>query len=149
MKRVYIVVGKAESRKSSTIRALTGIGDNPKVIQIKTSCNETIDVFVRHSSLQEKDLTPTDFIKQVEILKNNPDNILVALLPKKLRFPNADEYISYFRDVGWQIASIACLYKTEKKTFSIMNFESIEIFNSIHTPANEIAHRIRREWHWL
>jgi len=52
MKQVFIVIGQSGSRKSSTIRALTGKGNKQEVIQIRKSNKEIINVFVCHTSLQ-------------------------------------------------------------------------------------------------
>jgi hypothetical protein len=147
MKRVFIVVGHEASRKSSTIRALTGAGSGRKVLQVKMSNNNISNIFVCHASLQEIPITPENFIAEVEKIENNPD-VLVALranASQNPEFPNADEYISHFVQAGWQIAGISCLYRDENRTFSIIGFEPIEIFNSILTPANEIAHIIREQ----
>ncbi len=134
MKQVFIVIGKSGSRKSSTIRALTGAGSGQKVLQIRTSHNETINVFVCNTSLQEDKITPENFVQEVEKHQEKPDYILVALRDKasrNLKYPNADGYISYFRNTGWEIIGTEHLQMEPK------------------IPANYTAHRIRERLNWL
>ena len=151
MKRVFIVIGKSGSRKSSTIRALTGIGNKRRVLQIRTSDKKTINVFVCHTSLQEVKMTPEYFVEEVENHEDNPESVLVALrnnASQNRKYPNAEEYISYFIKAGWQIAGVASLHGGPTE-FSIGNISQlIPIQNSTQIPTNEIAHIIKGQWQW-
>lgn len=161
MRRVFIVVGHSESRKSSTIRALTGTGP-PKIYQVRITNDEILNIYVHHSSLQEARISPAAFITQVEKFveecveefEGDPD-VLVALRTKSSRngeFPNAQEYASQFMQAGWQIAAIVLLGPASRESSNRLSEISHEFFanpDSKVLPANWIAHQIRGEWGWL
>ena len=150
MRRVFIVVGHSGSRKSSTIRALTGVG-HPKVLQVQPINGEILDIYIHPASLQEDKRTPDDFIRFVENLNDNPD-VLVALRLQGSRtgeFPDATEYALQFEQAGWQIAGVASLHGGPRNPLINNTPAPIPIDNSNNMPANGIANRIRREWDWL
>jgi hypothetical protein len=151
MRRVFIIVGHATSRKSSTIRALTGTGSGRKVLQVKMSNNNISNIFVCHASLQEIPITPENFIAEVEKIENNPD-VLIALranASQKPEYPNAEGYITSFIQAGWQIAGVASLQGGPAQIFIENIPQSIQILDSTDRPANEIAHIIRGQWQWF
>ena len=150
MRRVFIVVGHSGSRKSSTIRALTGAGP-PRVFQIMQINDTILDIYVHHVSLQEKKITPDEFIARVEELDGNPD-VLVALRTRPSqnpRFPNAQEYALRFEEAGWQIAGIATLHGGLLDPPINNAPQPIPILSSQTMPANQIVNIIRGVWNWL
>jgi hypothetical protein len=56
MPTIYAIVGDANTRKSSTARALTGVARR-KCVTVGTTTID-IDVFVQVSSLQESNMPP-------------------------------------------------------------------------------------------
>lgn len=150
MRRVFIVVGHSESRKSSTIRALTG-ASKPRVVQVRPTNNESFDIFVFHASLQEKGIAPDDFVAQVEKLADNPD-VLVAVRTKpsrNQRLPDGQGYALRFEQAGWQIAGVATLHGGPFGPLTDNAPQPIPIPDSQNMPVNEIANTIRGVWNWL
>ena len=158
MRQVFIVVGHAGSRKSSIIRALTGAGRpftntrQPKIYQVgTTNYVEPRNIHVCHSSLQEAQISPAEFIRRVENLEDNRD-VLVALRINGTRngeFPDAREYASQFRQAGWQIAGVVSLDGRLEGPLIEDTPIPISFHVSENTANNEIAHQIRDEWGWL
>lgn len=150
MRRVFIVVGHSGSRKSSTIRALTGAG-HPKVLQVQQINGEILDIYVHPASLQEQRISPADFIAHVEELNDNPD-VLVALRTKNSQnqeFPNVNEYASQFVQAGWQITGVASLHGGPGYPIIEDAPAPIQIDDSENRAANGIASIIRGQWNWL
>ena len=159
MTRVFIVAGKTGSRKSSTIRALTGIGSGVKVFQImqvnRNDDDNGINVYVHHVSLQEKYINHDVFINQVEE-NEDASNVLVALRIDEVnrrngdRFGSAQEYIKAFiEDGGWKIAGVAVLGEENQELLDYApQGSSLSIPDATQTPANDIANQIRERWHW-
>lgn len=150
MRRVFIVVGHSGSRKSSTIRALTGVG-NRKVFQVMQIDRTILNIYVRPASLQEDRITPGDFIRFVENLDGNPD-VLLALRSRASQrgeFPDAMEYALQFERAGWQIAGVAALQEATLDPLTENAPQPIPIPDSQNMPANEIADTIRGVWNWL
>ncbi len=150
MRRVFIVVGNSGSRKSSAIRALTGVGYR-KVFHVMQIDRTILNIYVRPASLQEDRITPGDFIRLVENLEGNPD-VLLALRSQAARngqFPDATQYASQFERAGWQIAGVAVLQGGPFDRLTNNAPRPVEIPESQSMPANEIASRIRGRWNWL
>jgi len=158
MRRVFIVVGHTGSRKSSTIRALTGTGP-PKIYQVRITNDEILNIYVHHSSLQEARISPAAFITQVEKFveecveefESDPD-VLVALRTSSSQnreFPEAREYASQFMQAGWQIAGVVYLHGGPRSPLIADTPVPIQFYGSKNMANNEITHQIRAEWGWL
>jgi Tfp pilus assembly ATPase PilU len=150
MRRVFIVVGHSGSRKSSAIRALTGVGQR-KVFQVMQIDRTILNIYVHPASLQEDRIAPGDFIRLVENLDDNPD-VLLALRSKASRnrqFPDAMEYALQFERAGWQIAGVAALQGASFDPLTPNAPPPVPISSSHAMPANEIASRIRGSWNLL
>ncbi len=147
MPNIFIIMGDRNTRKSATIRALTGVFHGG-VYKVATK-ERDIDVFVQISSFQESKMSSQDFIGKVN--ENNYSNVLVALwVSKGNKQPNGFTYIQDFLDASYNIQQIVVLgtnnlpYDLPKNTPN-PNY----IHNSQNLPANRIASRIRRWWQWL
>ena len=142
MPDVFIIMGKTKTKKSATIRALTGVfngGDWEVATQ-----NETIDIFVQVRALQEAGISPENFIRQ----RNGSSNILVCLwIPKGNRQPDGHTYIKAFLKAGWNIKEIVVLGTNELPYYLPKGTPTIP--DSQNQPANGIACRIRKLWKWL
>ncbi len=151
MRWVFIVVGNSGSRKSSAIRALTGVGYR-KVFHVMQIDRTILNIYVRPASLQEDKMRPGDFVQYVENLDGNPDAVLLALRSQAARngqFPDATQYASQFEQAGWQIAGVAALQGASFDRLTNNAPRPVEIPESQSMPANEIASRIRGRWNWL
>ena len=148
MRRVFIVVGHSGSRKSSTIRALTG-ACHPKVLQVRRNNSEVLDIYVHPASLQEDNIRPEEFIHKVNESDNTAD-ILVALrlnASNNGNFPDALGYINQFPE-DWSVFQIVLLGLGELNLSPELRQVFFHIGNPQDIPTNEIAHLIRSRWGW-
>jgi hypothetical protein len=139
---VYVVMGNANTRKSSTIRALTGIKNGTYVFDISTK-NGVIPIYAKTSALQEAGILPKDFVQIIR--KQNSINVLIALRIKaKSIHPTGLDYLIYFNNLGWNIQHIFVLSGP-----IVGNMFSSSSINSTLIPTNEITSVIRKRWKWL
>ncbi len=148
MTDVYVIMGDRNTRKSATIRALTGAFKRG-LYRVATQNVGVIDIFVQISSLQESRIPPQNFIQQVQ--QSNYQYVLVSLwIFQSNRQPNGLTYIQSFLNAGWNIQAIVVL-GTDRLPYNLPadtpnpNF----IPNSQNLPANQIASQIRGWWQWL
>ena len=145
MPNVFIVLGDINTRKSVTIRALTGVY-NKRVMQVATQAGN-IDIFVQIQSLQESEITPQNFLTEIA----NRTNVLVPLWvsPGKGQ-PDGLQYIKTFINNGCTISQIVVL-GTNNLPYNLPAGLPNPLFipNSRTIPPNKIAHQIRRHWGWL
>jgi len=148
IKNVYLILGDSHTRKSSTIRALTG-AYNKRIYEIATQ-NGNIEAYVQISSLQESQISPEDFINSEDI--ENVENILVSLWiqGRGNNIPNGLGYIQSFIQSGWNIINPIIVLGTNNLPFVLpQNIQPSFIEDSPILPANAIANRIRDQWNWL
>ena len=143
MPDVFIIMGK--TKKSATIRALTGIFSE-KDWEVATQ-NENIDIFVQVRALQEAGISPEDFISQ----RKGSLNILVCLwISEGNGQSDGHTYIKAFFDAGWNIKEIVAL-GINKLPYDLPQGtpKPKSICNSQNLPANRIASQVRGCWKWL
>ena len=148
MPNIYIIMGNGNSGKSRTIRALTGISRMRDTgYQIGTQIGD-INVYVRVSSLQESDISPQDFIREVQ--NGNYQNVLVGLwINQGNGQPNGVNYIQEFLNAGWNINQIVILGANNVPNLPQNTSQPNPILNSRTLPSNTIASYIRNWWQWL
>ena len=146
MPDVYVIMGDKNTRKSSTIRALTGVY-NKGVYEIAIQGGQVIDVFVQISSLQESGISPQEFIKETK----NYQHILLSLwILSGNGQPDGLTYIQDFINAGWDIREIVVLGMNNLPYNLPTNAPKPKyIQNSINLPANQIASQIRNWWKWF
>jgi hypothetical protein len=160
MPNVYAILGEADTRKSSTVRALTGAGQlQPGWIVATTLPLGNIEVYVQIRSLQEeKGITPKDFINIIgkhneyrakQTPKWNPvTNILIPLRISAFNnCPAGTDYLQHFASVGWNIIRPIVVLGAAALPTAFPAHHPIP--NSASTPANGIASQIRPLWLWL
>lgn len=156
--RLFIIIGNSNTRKSSIIRALSGVRDE-RVFDIKTD-TEKIKVFVKTTSLQEAKIKRSDAANYIIKKLGKVAGCNTALIC--LRFTNKVH-------VGKEFISEDCtkyLIEFEKSNFiiekmtvlneKIENIENIEMLQNAHLisdsktkPSNELASEIRKLWNWV
>ncbi len=148
MPNIFIILGGRNTRKSSTIRALTGVSrENIYQVAIQRGI---IDVFVKISSLQESKISPEDFISEVN--QNRYQNVLVSLwIARSGQQPDGNVYIQNFLRTGWNIREIVVLGRDSLPYNNLPQGlpEPRFILNSREMPVNQIASQIRERWQWL
>ena len=162
MPKVYIIMGKDNTRKSAIIRCLTGFRQEKKKWQWYIATQKRIIIiYIQITSLQEtydgKGISAEDFIYKISILK--PSNILVALRFKnnrKNKTRDSFAYIKEFIKAKWKISEIVALGMNEKSynkqkpnNLRIPKPLFISNLGSDKKPTNEIAAAIRKKWGWL
>ncbi|NIA11973.1 MAG: hypothetical protein GWP10_20195 [Nitrospiraceae bacterium] len=148
MINAFIIMGNENSRKSSTIRALTG-AYNKGIYKVATRSGN-INIFVQISSLQESKLSPTEFINSIK--NQEVQNVLVPLWisEKNNNFPSGCNYIHDFQGANWNIKGRVVLGTRNLPCELPTNVIQPEFIpNSTILPANEIASKIRNWWNWL
>lgn len=142
---VWVVVGKGNMRKSSTIRALTGaFGERPRwsMAYVKGG---NIDTYVCAQSPQEIGYMPPAFIKRVKKFKVN--KLIVALRDQgKGKFPDANTYLAAFKAAGWNIKGGAFLGSCMS---TLPQRLALEFANPTNIPCNKIASDLRKKWRIL
>lgn len=144
---VYAILGDANTRKSSTTRALTGVYRR-RVLTVATR-RGNIDIFVQTSSLQEYEISPQAFMDNM----NNAGHlqILVNLwISPAQNFPAGNSYLRDFVNAGWTIEQIVILGSNPiDAELPIGSPIPLHIPNSTVMPANQIACQVRENWNWL
>lgn len=135
--KIYIIVGDSYTRKSSTIRALTGVRDNDNfTIQFQ---NGNIGTFrIRSTSLQEKGILPETSIN--EINQSNCNFAIICLRFDSIKNrPSYDVYLNAFQNNNWEIMPLVFFNRNPN------NIEAL-VIPTRNTPSNEIANIIRNHW---
>ena len=157
MPNLFIVLGNENTRKSSTIRALTGIYRESNYL-IETHPGNMM-VFAKSSSLQESKIQPMDFIHRINT--ENFDNVLTALwihdyiytdpaTGQQIRYPTGIEYVRDFLTANWHIQQIVVLGTNGLPNPLPAGCPTPNyVPNSAAKAANEISSDVRRWWNWL
>ena len=150
MVTVFVILGDANTRKSSAVRALTGVPRRKEVTVATNGGN--IDVFVQISSLQESEVLPDAFIS--EMAEKEVKNVLVtvwisSLFKNDVVYPPGSEYLGAFAAVGWRIRQIVVL-GTDTVPDAMPTDSPTPVFFPLSsiTPVNRTAAEIRSHWGW-
>jgi hypothetical protein len=148
-KTIYIITGAPNDRKSSTIRALTGVhntkifdveinGINQKVYVMTTSPNElTTDDF-------PNGISPTQLVELIKGLKNETKVVLpLRTSNPKHDLPDAVEYIKVLHNAGFDLSDVA-MYNNEIPL--PVGVGSTLLDNTRTTAANLMASKLRKLW---
>ena len=120
IKKVYIVAGGHAVGKSSVICQICGTKTEnedmePAVMQLHTKKYGTLSFFCDSKSLQESSIQPDDVEEHIK--KKGGENcqaILISLrtdrIPKLTKLPEADRYISKFKELHWEIEGVIEFY---------------------------------------
>jgi len=152
-KRLYIITGAPDVRKSSVIRAMTGIRDT-KTFQIQFE-EGVLKTHVMATSPNELSIeryrtgmTPQQLI---DYLNNLIDNEQAVILPirsfePKFNLPLASDYIYALANAGFEIMPVAMFNEEIALPIGVQGeqFESNE-----NIPSNLIASRLKGVWRIL
>jgi hypothetical protein len=150
MPTAYVILGNANTRKSSTARALTGVARRKSVTVATNTGN--IEIFVQISSLQESEIQPSDFV--AEMNSGGYENVLVTLwvserVTSSDTYPQGVDYLQVFIDDGWSIAYVVVLAASTFHGSPTGTPSPHFIPDSRTTPVNSIAAQIRDWWGWV
>jgi hypothetical protein len=143
---VYLLMGDRNTRKSSSVRCLTGLykKDTRKIELVN---KEEIEIFAMLQALQEAKVHPDVFIKLVK--KEKYSNVLVPLrIERANRCPAGSEYVKKFLDEGWNVKPIIVL-GTDRLPYQLAsNIVPEYIKDSADKPNNRNVKKIRSKWGW-
>ena len=158
MPNVYAILGEANARKSSTVRALTGVTMqyNPWTVAT-TPPTGNIDIYVEIRALQELNIQPQEFVDKIAGLDrlfikqgHTVNNILIPLRISAFNgCPDGAAYLQHFASVGWNIRPSVVLGTAALPIGLPARVPAHLIPGSASMPANQIASNIRSWWHWL
>ncbi|MGA0569341.1 hypothetical protein ACO2Q9_01335 [Variovorax sp. VNK109] len=144
----FVILGDANTRKSSVLRSLTGCF-NRSVRQVQLSSGSVLDIYARVSSLQESETEPQKFIN--EVAGTGQSSVIFCLWPhanskNPLKYPDAHAYISAFTKAGWQFRASAVLGASPIRpaTPRVAYFPTI-----VDQPINIGAQSVRQHFQWL
>ena len=145
--KAYVIIGEAQTRKSTMVRCLTGCASRG-VRTLQSQTGQTFSLYARVLSLQESATTADGFMEEVR--GSGCKHVLFCLWPgqKQTRgqpYPYADDYIRRFRQAGWQFVRIA--YLGEPKIS--LPWRNLEVFSEPDsTPVNVLARQISDSFGW-
>lgn len=146
----YVVIGDANSFKSSTVRALTGC--RIRGVRELVQRGVVMNTFVQLSSLQEGSnwKSPKDFVREVR--QSRANSVIVALRGlQHRRRPDANVYLDEFVRAGWNIKGVALLHCPSFNLTASVPPGALFRFPSGGQPhyyANELAARVRKKFGW-
>lgn len=150
---VYLIIGDANTGKSSLIRCLTGCAQYGTGNFALTN-GTTISTYVVISSLQESAISPSSFIQDVQdALKDGRiDPKLEAAVLVPLRedsvndYPAASQYITEFENAGWTIVKTALL-DSQTPTSNYPHCQGVT--DVMSKPINVSAAAVRQHFGWI
>jgi len=146
----WAVVGAANSRKSSTIRALTGAFSSGRVWDVNVHGRKA-DVYIETSAPQEQpQKTPAMIVANVNSTK--AAHLLIALrhVGVKGMMHDADDYISYFVAAGWICRGILIASSEPPSAPLATKYPPLIDYapnlSGPFAPSNAIADVVRSKW---
>lgn len=166
MPSLHIIIGDANTRKSSLLKCLTGFGGRKRNMDVSLANNGgIIAVHCRKlTALQEDHIPESAFIQYINALNPIPAHIAVILRVGKVGgrvpCPSALAYIQAFITARWQVQNIALLDSSACTLHSaLLNIFLAhpalpvpiisQVSNSSNLPTNEFAQQVRQDWGWL
>ncbi len=142
MPTVWAVIGDSNMHKTSSIRAMTGVGRKEPQWQVEYMAYGNASTFVHPAGLQEMNISPQAFIQDVH--SACVQHVIVALRYVGAHGqPDAAGYLAAFRAANWNIAGYAVLGPgVPLATFG----KGVSISNAPQMPSNEIAAQLRAAW---
>jgi hypothetical protein len=108
----YILIGNANTRKSSIVRSLAGcFNRSVRDIQLQGS-KRPVRFYARVGALQNSRTTVDEFVD--EVARARCEAVLFCLSPGAhktdlLEYPDAQRYVEALRERGWRIKAVAVL----------------------------------------
>ena len=108
----YILIGNANTRKTSVVRSLTGcFNRSVRDIQLQSS-KRPLRFYARVGTLQITRTSIEDFIQ--EVTRSRCEAVVFCLSPNAHTtdletFPDAASYVAALRERGWHIKAVAVL----------------------------------------
>ena len=144
----YILIGNANTRKTSVVRSLTGCF-NRSVRDIQPLGGKPVlRLYARVGTLQDSKCSPADFI--AEAASTHCSAVLCCLSPNANpdhaeHLPDAQAYLAAFKAAGWRQRAIAVLGQNGGgvRSPSLLQFPQAPI-----APINQTARAVRMHFGW-
>lgn len=155
MPNLHIIIGDSNTRKSSLLRCLTGLGggNSKRFLQVMEASGNVITVYCMVAALQEdyKPMSPEDFIAHINSLTPRPNDIAFTLrVSAQGAFPSFGAYFQAFSQVGWPVMSVALLGQSACAQQSSIQCRKIwSAPKSPSQPTNQTAADVRNAWQWV
>ena len=155
MPNLHIIIGDSNTRKSSLLRCLTGIGSGnaTRFMDVTETTGNVITVYCMLSALQEnyKPLLPAEFVKYIKALRPVPTDIAITLRVSPTRsYPAFSAYLQTFSQAGWGVVNVALLGPSACAQQAAIACPNIcAVTNSPLQPSNQTANQVRNAWGWV
>lgn len=155
MPNLHIIIGDSNTRKSSLLRCLTGIGsgNSTRYLDITEASGKTIQAYCILSALQEnyKPLHPAEFILYVKGLVPQPTDVAFTLrVSPRGAYPGFAAYLQAFAATGWPVLNVALLGASACQQVQPVSVSSItSVSASPQQPTNLTASKVRVAWGWV
>lgn len=152
MAALFVLMGLGDTRKSATIRALTGFARrNPLPLRLVE--NEDTEIYVIPTSPQEDNSRSFDRGVSRIAQEGHEWDVLLALHPHQAsnfirQIPEANRHEIHIVPLGSEGIPTDLQQDLSDLPSSHLNIYQ-GIPGSANMPVNAIAHRIRGEWGWL
>lgn len=147
---IYIITGAPDTRKSSVIRALTGIRDT-KTFRVQFE-GGSIQTHIMATSPNELDsmgytngMTPQQLIDYINNLNKNETAVILPIrsVRPKFNLPVASEYLQALASAGFEIAEVAMF----NDAFTVPNgVQGTVLMSNQNIPSNLTASEVRKLW---
>jgi hypothetical protein len=143
----YLLIGGANTRKSTLLRCLTGCF-NRSVRDIELLRGGSVRLYARVAALQASRTEPAEFIAEVAATRCNA--VALVLWPEAnpldaKRYPGAQGYVDALQAAGWKIVKVAAVgaHPLALKLPGLARFPNV-----LHQPINSSAQLIRTHFGW-
>ena len=142
---LFLLMGESNTRKSSSVRSLTGIG-KLRECNIELAGGKEIAVFTMIQALQEKGVSPAKFIQMIK--RGNYSNVLTPLRIRPAKGnPDWKKYIEYFLAEGWHINPIFVL-GADSLPYQLSSKIVTRFIRNPQRPNSQNAKEIKKVWGW-
>lgn len=145
----YILIGNANTRKTSLLRSLTGcFNRSVRDIQLQTG-KRPVRFYARVGSLQASRVNLERFL--AEVARARCEAVLFCLSPGANKtdleeFPDASTYVEALRDMGWHIKGVAVLGQNGGG----VRAANVRQYTQAPTaPVNVTARDVRAQFGWM
>ena len=149
MKSIWLLVGEANTRKSSTVRSLLGLGKTG-VVEVEFLSGAVLPIWGAIRAAQEHPLSPTELLA---VLNENVSTVPNVLLPLRYdpakRQPSAEVYVKALLKDGWIVRYVVSFGEPARSWLKTSGLPYIEVPKSTSTPCNTVAAHVRATFGWL
>jgi hypothetical protein len=145
----YILIGNANTRKTSIVRSLTGcFNRSVRDIQLQTG-KRPVRFYARVGELQSTRTTVGEFL--AEVARARCDAVIFCLAPGANKtdleeYPDAQAYVATLREQGWRIKGVAVLGQDSGG----VRAPNLRQYTQAPTaPVNVTARDVRAQFGWV